>query len=239
MTIQKTILNFLSPVLKPMSKWYLSRIRYYSWNGIKLKIYPGVFHPGLFFSTHILLDYLSSEDVAGKRVLELGAGSGLVSFFLARQGAIVTASDINPVAVQALKENAKANGITISAVESDLFNNIVVSDFDLMIINPPYYAAERKSIADHAWYCGKDFEYFHQLFTHLGHCEMLPQIIMILSEDCNMNRISKIATTHHLALKETSRIEKSGEVNFIFTIIKEKESEVHSEKAREHLLELG
>ena len=47
-------------------------------------------------------------ELENKRFLELGAGSGLISVFAAQQLAIVTATDINHVALEKLKENAAA-----------------------------------------------------------------------------------------------------------------------------------
>jgi release factor glutamine methyltransferase len=37
-----------------------------------------------------------------KHVLELGAGSGLIAIKAAKEGALVTATDINPVAIEYL-----------------------------------------------------------------------------------------------------------------------------------------
>jgi 2-polyprenyl-3-methyl-5-hydroxy-6-metoxy-1,4-benzoquinol methylase len=44
-------------------------------------------------------------ELSGKRVLELGAGSGLIGLSLARKGAMVTASDLN----QWLSGNAESS----------------------------------------------------------------------------------------------------------------------------------
>ena len=40
----------------------------------------------------------------GKIFLELGAGNGLISIYAAKKGAKVTATDINPVAVEFLRD---------------------------------------------------------------------------------------------------------------------------------------
>lgn len=59
--------------------------------------------------------------VAGRRVLDLGAGSGLVAIAAAKAGAAsVTAAEIDPNALAALALNADLNGVTVGVVSGDL-----------------------------------------------------------------------------------------------------------------------
>jgi len=51
-------------------------------------------------------DWLVAEGLAGKRVLEYGSGASAQAFFLAAQGADVTAIDISPVAVENGRQRA-------------------------------------------------------------------------------------------------------------------------------------
>jgi release factor glutamine methyltransferase len=74
----------------------------------------------------------------GEEVLELGAGSGLLSIIAAKKGGKVTATDINPHAVEAAKENAKRNKVEIEVLEGDLFEPVRGRKFDLIIFNAPY-----------------------------------------------------------------------------------------------------
>ncbi|TIO07790.1 50S ribosomal protein L11 methyltransferase [Mesorhizobium sp.] len=61
------------------------------------------------------------ESVAGLRVLDLGAGSGLVGIAAAKAGASeVIASEIDRNGVAALGLNAAANGVTITVVGEDI-----------------------------------------------------------------------------------------------------------------------
>lgn len=54
--------------------------------------------------------------VTGKRVLDLGAGSGLVGIAAMKAGAAsVLAVDVDPYAIVAMKLNAEANGVAIEA----------------------------------------------------------------------------------------------------------------------------
>lgn len=72
---------------------------------------------GLALARHILD---RPETVAGRRVLDLGAGSGVVGIAAARAGASeVIAAEIDPYAVAALALNAAANDVTISTIFGD------------------------------------------------------------------------------------------------------------------------
>ncbi|MEU5939832.1 50S ribosomal protein L11 methyltransferase [Micromonospora sp. NPDC047548] len=68
-----------------------------------------------------LLDH--PELAAGRRVLDLAAGSGLVAIAAALAGAAeVVANDIDPYAVAAVTVNARANRVAVAAREGDLLD---------------------------------------------------------------------------------------------------------------------
>lgn len=59
--------------------------------------------------------------VAGRRVLDLGAGSGLVAIAAAKAGAAaVLAADVDLLAIEAIRLNAAANGVALATTERDL-----------------------------------------------------------------------------------------------------------------------
>jgi len=60
------------------------------------------------------------ELVAGKTLLDLGSGCGLVAIAAARAGALVTAAEIDPYAGAAIAMNAALNGVTITIETGDL-----------------------------------------------------------------------------------------------------------------------
>ena len=63
------------------------------------------------------------EVVAGRRVLDLASGSGLVAIAAALAGAAaVRAVDIDPVSVAAIRVNAEANGVAIEAELADVLD---------------------------------------------------------------------------------------------------------------------
>ena len=63
----------------------------------------------------VLAQAMSSFDVAGKRILELGCGLGLASLVLSRRKADITASDHHPLAEEFLTYNAALNGLAAPA----------------------------------------------------------------------------------------------------------------------------
>ncbi len=77
--------------------------------------------PGGQALARYLLDH--PETVAGRKVLDVGSGSGLVAIAAALAGAsAVLASEIDPVAAAALRLNALANGVPAPAVLGDVLD---------------------------------------------------------------------------------------------------------------------
>ena len=216
----KKILKYLTgKIYKPLLSKYLSKNRVYTYKDIRLIIPPSVFHPRFFFSTKILLKYISQLDLQKKSFLELGAGSGLISIYAAKKNANVTATDINPVAIEYLKKNQARNNVRLNIISSDLFQSISSQSFDIIAINPPYYKKNSKTNADYAWYCGENGEYFQKLFCGLKqyiHRESI--VLMILSEDCDILMITQLALDNNLNLQIMSERKIAWEKNNIYKI---------------------
>ncbi|MGK5741773.1 class I SAM-dependent methyltransferase [Micromonospora sp. URMC 103] len=84
-----------------------------------------------------LLDH--PELAAGRRVLDLAAGSGLVAIAAALAGAAqVTANDIDPYAVAAVTVNARVNRVRVTATGGDLLDSAVVGA-DLLVAGDVLY----------------------------------------------------------------------------------------------------
>lgn len=220
----KTVIrHIVARTYKPLLVKYLSKTRQYRYKDIRLEIPPDVFHPGFFFSTQLLLQYISKLSLKGSRFLELGCGSGLISIAAAKKGALVTASDINPLAVEYLKKNCVKNKVKMEIIESDLFRNISHQAFDIIAINPPYYRKQPLSAKDHAWFCGENGEYFSDLFSSLGsHVHKETEILMVLFEGCDMEMIKSFAAENGFILTCVRTKKNMLENNFIFKIEKKK-----------------
>jgi release factor glutamine methyltransferase len=186
----------------PLTKLYLQRERKYQYSEITVVVRPGVFHPGLFPSTRMLIRYLATIKLEGKRLLELGCGSGLIAIIAEKAGAVVTASDISTAAINNTEFNAAQNGSQISIIHSDLFDQIPTQVFDWIVINPPYYAKAPSTEAERAWFCGSDFQYFRKLFLQLTmYTAKETEVIMTLAQDADMDTIKRIAEEHGVSLQ--------------------------------------
>jgi len=89
-----------------------------------------------------MLEALAELNLRGSKILDVGAGSGILSAYCARRGAEVTASDIDVAAIQALSRLADRLGIRIKLIACDLFSKIP-GQFDIVIFNPPYLPSRK------------------------------------------------------------------------------------------------
>lgn len=80
---------------------------------VNLLLDPGMaFGTGTHQSTALCLEWLASRSLAGCRVLDWGAGSGILAIAALRLGAaFALATDIDPVANRVTEENAARNGV--------------------------------------------------------------------------------------------------------------------------------
>jgi predicted nicotinamide N-methyase len=103
-----------------------------------------------------LLDH--RHEVAGKRVLDLAAGSGLVAIAAAIAGAApVIAADIDAFTESAVSLNAQANGVYIEIIVQDLLSNEDLLDrpasevprYDVILVGDLFYERDtaRRALA--------------------------------------------------------------------------------------------
>lgn len=209
----------VSRTYKPLLVKYLTGTRNYRYKNIELQIPPDVFHPGFFFSTRILLCYISKQSIVGKTFLELGAGSGLIAIYASQLGAVVTASDINPTSIATLKKNRQVNKADFEIIYSDLFDAFPSTSFDFIAINPPYYKKTPVTNKDHAWYCGENGEYFDRLFAGLQtYTHHHTEVVMVFCDGCDLEMIKALAAKHCYRMVCVEKTKNLLEENFIYKI---------------------
>ena len=218
-TLRNILKKITYPFLKRGMAYYYKKPRPYSYKGITTIVHPDVFPPHLTLSTKILLDFISDISLTQKKFLELGCGSGIISLYASQKGAHVTASDINKTALEYLTKASEENNLPVRCVYSNLFEELKGNHFDYIIINPPYYPKSPENIKQQAWFCGKEFEYFEALFQQLPpYLSKENTTYMILSEDCELEKIKSIASENKLTMELVYQTKKVGEKNFIFSL---------------------
>jgi release factor glutamine methyltransferase len=214
--IARSFRKIISFATTTLVKKYLQKDRTFTYKDFKLIVLKDVFHPGLFRSTKVFAEWIEQQDISNKKILEIGSGAGLLALVAAKKGAIVTAVDINPKAVENTKLNATANGLNVTVLQSDLMAAVSEKQFDLVLINPPYYPKQPGNDYGKAWYCGENFEYFANLFQQLKQYGLTDRCYLILSDTCDLVSIAQVARQHTLQLLEVKRKKISGEQLIIY-----------------------
>lgn len=220
--LRKFIKKIIQYTYRPYVMRQIQADQFYEADGIRILVKKGVFHPGLFFSSRFLLSELKKENLNGKQVLELGAGSGMLSFWAASKNARVTATDLSSTAVEGLllnRNSLKLNEEKFRILLSDLFEKIPLQHFDYILINPPYYPHTPKHEWEMAWYCGENYDYFMKLFAQIGrYMQPNTRVWVSLSEDCNLKQLQQLAHANQLHLHLLKSNYFWGEKNFIFEL---------------------
>ncbi len=109
----------------------------FDYMGLTLYVPPQV--QPIYPMSRLLGEAVLKEVCESDRVLDMGTGSGVNAILAASKAAEVVAVDINPVAIEAARNNAADNGVAdrIEVRRSDVFSN-VDGKFDLIIFDPPF-----------------------------------------------------------------------------------------------------
>ncbi len=110
-----------------------------------LRVISGVFSPEFATDSYLWAKYICRQGYAyGKTVLEIGAGTGVISLYLHRHGGVaqITAADVNEAAVENLLVNRAHFGIDeaqFAVIHSDLFENVAPdSRYDTILWAVPW-----------------------------------------------------------------------------------------------------
>ena len=99
-----------------------------------VRIDPGLaFGTGSHATTRLVLGFLETEIRGGERVLDYGCGSGVLAIAAAKLGArTVDAVDIDPVAVEVARANARANAVEIGC---SLASELAAGHYQVVVAN--------------------------------------------------------------------------------------------------------
>jgi len=121
---------------------------------------PGVYPPQ--GDTWLLADVLNARGlVAGRRVLDVCTGTGVLAIAAARAGAAsVTAVDLSARAAVTTWLNSRRQGVDVTVRRGDLFASVAGERFDVVLANPPYVPARGERLPRHSigrsWDAGPD-----------------------------------------------------------------------------------
>lgn len=141
--------------LHPTTPVYLERVRQHTEPyevdvfGQPILVLPEVMSPKYDWAGYFMIESLP-EYLAGRSVLEIGSGTGLVAVHALLRGAErVVAVDINPNAVLNTKLNFERinAGNRAEAIQSDVFEN-VSGQFNLVVFNAPYHGCEANDMLE-------------------------------------------------------------------------------------------
>jgi release factor glutamine methyltransferase len=165
--------------------------------GFRLTVRPTVFHPRYFLSSECFAEFISRLDLTGKRVLDVGTGSGILALAAARAGAeAVIAADINPNAALSAAENARANGVgdRVGGLCSNLLSALAPRPlFDVILSSPPKHSGEPRDLADRGWHAGPHYRDVAALFDQSRE-RLKPggRLFVMVSSDTDLDLFGKL-----------------------------------------------
>jgi release factor glutamine methyltransferase len=106
---------------------------------VRIVVFPGVLRPPS--DAALLGGVMARHDLAGRAVLDLCTGTGILGLTAARLGARATAVDLSRRAALNARLNARLNGLALEVLRGDLFEPVRGRRFDLIVSNPPYIPA--------------------------------------------------------------------------------------------------
>lgn len=126
------------------------------YEGKKITICPNVYSPFIAPSGNLVFEFMKKPIFKGKRVLDIGCGSGIVSCLAVDSEAdFVVGVDINPDAIENSKLNAQKLGVESKTDFrlGDLFSSIKENEeFDIIFANLPFTDGQPKDMLEKAFY---------------------------------------------------------------------------------------
>lgn len=141
------------------------------YKGIHYQTHPKVYEPAE--DTFLFAENLQIK--RRDRVLEIGTGTGIIAIIASRKCRSVTATDVNPHAIDcALKNIINNKAFNVELKKGNLFEPVENEKYDLILFNTPYLpTSEEERIEDEleaAWDGGEDgrkiIDQFLELLPH-------------------------------------------------------------------------
>ncbi len=165
------------------------------------------------------------KDIEIPSILEIGTGSGCIAVSLAyyMESARITAADISQKALRTASVNALSNKVSnrIKFIRSDIFKNVPLDKYDVIVSNPPYIptpdiASLDRQVKDYepliALDGGEDGLYFYTQIIKFSKNYLKPRGLIVFEVGINQSgRVSQLMRSNSFktnVLKDLQGIER-------------------------------
>ncbi|OPX24424.1 MAG: hypothetical protein B1H02_03500 [Candidatus Latescibacteria bacterium 4484_107] len=161
-------------------------------------------------------------EIAGKRVLDMGTGTGVLALLAARLGASeVTASDNNPNAVENARLNVRRlgmeDGVRVCG-PSDLFSGLQGAVFDVILFNAPWVLGKATTLYDRAIY-DEGYALIRRFFASVGdHLAVKGRILLQYSNiselkgEGSISHLKEVISEAGLEIGDVARVRRKSRV---------------------------
>lgn len=183
--------------------------------GVSLKVFPGVFSPEIFFESQWFAEKIA-EIAKDKHLLEIGPGTGIIGLFCARNGATVTAIDINEHAVENTEINFRDNHLPVDVRQGSVYEPLMPDEkFDVIVWNHPFNKTSRQD-TDPFFQSVFDYQY-EALKAYVSegrkHISEGGKLLLGTSSIADLEEIQKIALDNQYDLVLIDKIDRPTEVD--------------------------
>lgn len=199
-----------------------SRPKHHLYCGHRFTVLPTVYSPFIAPSGGLGLAFAAQPVFNGKRVLDVGCGSGVISSMIAASGAsLVIGTDINPNAIKNCHINAQKLKVeNISRFYTgDLFQPLVGKEgsFDIIFANLPFADAVPADILESAFF-DPELRSIKQFITQLQDWLADDGKAYVCLSDYDNHGLQLLAESHGLHWSEFLRINHEWSVLYIIEL---------------------
>ena len=184
-------------------------------SGVRLKVFPDVFSPEIFFESQWFAEKVAIL-AEGKKLLEIGPGTGIIGLFSALKGAEVTAVDVNEKAIENTELNFAEHDLPVDARLGSVYEPLEASEkYDIIFWNHPFNKTSQED-TDLFLKSVFDYEYKH-LETYISeggrHLSEKGRLLLGTSSIANLKEIEEIAHKYDYNFVLVDKIDRKIEVD--------------------------
>jgi release factor glutamine methyltransferase len=183
--------------------------------GVHLKVLPDVFSPEIFFESRWFAERVAVL-AQGKRLLEVGPGTGIIGLFAALKGAKVTAVDVNEKAIENTRINFEENGLSVDARLGSVYGPLGSEEqYDVIFWNHPFNKTSQQD-TDPFLKSVFDFEYIHlDAYIAEARTHLFPtgKLLLGTSNIADLTEIADIASKYGYDFVLVDKVDTETEVD--------------------------